>query len=313
MGISIKHVWATVGFLWFAGAPPALAQLGTESVTVKSPNGGECLIPGSEITVTWEGAGYDHVAITHRTDNNQPPTWQQDFSAWAPYHPIRGTSFKWTVPNITSNSVRLWIEAHNSAHVRLALDSSNNVFTISHTCGVDEPPSTTAPQVSQILVKNTVYQTSDTIEVPKGTDLTVVGTAGSSGAVTLYVGSEKKFTVTAEQDGKWTFDIFTHNLTEGAYQVDLETSGSPRTKAFLFTVIPLGQKPSTPPPSNTTVPPPTSTDTDGSAERTTADFPYLPVGITAGIAILGGTIVYLVIKHRGKRIDNTPTEPPTIT
>ncbi len=290
---------------------PAFAQLGTESVTIKSPNGGECFIPGSQVYIAWEGTGYDHVAIGYRTDANQPPTWGLDYRAWD-VHWASGTTFKWTVPNITSNSVRLWIEAHNANHARVALDSSNNVFTISNICDVGDPPSTTAPQVSQILVKGSIYKTSDTIEVERGTDLTIVGTAGSSERVTLYVKSEEKtFFVTAGQDGKWTFDLFTKNLADGSHQVDLETVGSVRTKAFTFTVIPLGQRPSVLPPPPTSSPP-LPTEKDGSVERTDEAFPYVPLAYALGAALIAGIVAHIIIRRRGKRIDQTPAEPPTL-
>ena len=289
----------------------ALAQLGTESVTVTTPNGGECYIPGSQVNATWQSSGVDHVALGYRTDNNPPPTWQQDFQSWDA-HPVNGTIFKWTVPNITSNTVKLWIEGHNASHAKLALDSSNNTFTISNTCGIDEPPAA-GVQVTQVLVGSTIYQTTDTIEVDKGKDLTLVGTAGGNDVVTIYVTStEKKLSTTAGSDGKWTFDIFTQDLEEGMHQVDLETANSPRAKAFSFRVLPVGQAP-TSPSSPSTPTPSADTTSDSSVQRSEGGFPYLTLGVTAGAALLAGVVTYLFVKRRGKRVDETPTEPPQIS
>ena len=290
------------------------AQLGAESVTVTVPNGGECYIPGSEVTVTWQVNGVDHVALGHRTDANQPPTWQSDFQAYDA-HPVFGTSFNWTVPNITSNAVKIWLEGHNPSHARIALDSSNNTFTVSNTCGVDEPPSTTAPQVTQVLVGSTVFSATDLVEVPQGTNLTLVGTAGVNEALTIYVTNpEKRLTTTAGADGRWTFDIFTSDLSLGDHQVDLESTGSLRAKAVSFKVIPEGQEPTTPPTPPPSPTPPSPTSPEGALTVTNGEFPYLAAG-AAGVAALAiGLGAYYFLRKRRPQVDQTPpTQPPQIT
>jgi len=216
------------------------------------------------------------------------------------------------VPAITSSTVKLWIEGHNSSHAKLALDSSNNTFTVSNTCGVDEPNANSL-QVTQVLVGSTAFAPTDPIEVEQGANVTLVGTAAANESITIYVkNEEKKLSVTAGQDGKWTFDIFTSSLALGDHDVDLETSTSPRAKALSFRVRAVGESPSSLPPASSTPTEPLPTASDNAVTRLTADFPYVTVAIVAGIALLGGLVTFLVLKRRGKRVDVTPTEPPII-
>lgn len=304
-------ITVTGSLMLFAGSTYAL---GTEYVEVTYPNGGECLVPGSEVTVTWKGEGFTHVAITHTQDDTPPPSWQQKFDVWTPNHPVYGNSHKWQVPNITSNSVMLWVEAHNDSHARLDLDNSNSFFTVSDTCGVDQPPSTIAPQLTQVIVGGTVMSPGETIEVAKGKDITLVGSAKAEETITIYVTSlEKKFSVKADSKGAWTFDIWTRNLSEGLHQVDLETASSPRSKALTFKVIPPGQTPSYSPAPPAVSVTPTPTPQSGSVTKRSGPFPYLAAVVVGAMAVIGGTVTYFLLKRRKKHLDETPTEPPKIT
>lgn len=296
--------------LLFLGALNLAAQ-GTPSVTVTYPNGGECLIPGSKVYITWTIQGdINHAAIGHRFDDQVPETYKQDNAAWD-FHPVSGNQFLWDVPRQNSSTAKLWIEAHDALDNRLAIDASNNFFTISDTCGVDEQPAPTAPQITQVKIGDRVFQPTETIEVEKGTNLTLVGTAPVNEVVTVYVKTtEKKFTVTADTEGKWTFEIFTKNLAEGPHQVDLETATSPRAKALTFIVLAIGQAPSVSAPSGSTT---AGTDRNGTIQRVDGSLPYVELGASLAAALLAGTLTYFMVRRRVQRVDQNSVEPPQIT
>jgi hypothetical protein len=318
-----KENWLIAILLILATVLPGkiLAQLGSDKITVSYPNGGECLIPGSQVTVTWTKEGsVDHVAIGYRTDNNQPSSWDKDYQAWDD-HPVYGTSFKWTVPNVTSTTVKLWIEGHPggegaASHARVAIDSSNNAFAISNTCGIDQPPSASGPQITQVLIGDKSFVPTETIQIEKGQDVTLVGQANSNETVTIYVKTnEKRFSAQADGDGKWTFDIWTKNLETGQHQVDLETPTSPRTKALVFVILEVGQAPTTPLPSPQSKLPTEQTPAQsGSVERTTGPFPLVALGAGIGVTVLVGIVTFLMVRRQRKRLDETPTvQPPELT
>ncbi|PNU18571.1 hypothetical protein C2E25_16995, partial [Geothermobacter hydrogeniphilus] len=88
-----------------------------------SPNGGEILTVGSNVTINWhphpDAASY---LLRFSTDNGS--TWQ-----WLRSN-VTGTSFVWTVPNIPSDQVLLRINAKNAAGNFIGNDFSDATFRI---------------------------------------------------------------------------------------------------------------------------------------------------------------------------------------
>jgi hypothetical protein len=95
------------------------------TVTLSQPNGGESLRGGQSYNITWEASGtINHFNLKYSTDGGTTyPNTITDSAS--------GTSYTWNpVPSISSQEVRVRIEAHNAGHTVLASDESNANFTI---------------------------------------------------------------------------------------------------------------------------------------------------------------------------------------
>ena len=145
------------------------------SVTVTSPNGGECLVQGATFTITWTQTNVDHAAIYYTTDGGvTTPTFGSWFFMFNSGDP--STSHDWVVPlTVDSDTVRIWVEGHDAGHTqRLAIDSSDSNFMIKPSCST---PDTTAPNVSITSPLNgaTISGTSVTITATASDNVGVVG------------------------------------------------------------------------------------------------------------------------------------------
>lgn len=102
-----------------------ISTLGTRSVKVLSPNGGERIIAGSTQAITWRADGIQSVKIEFTS--NSGLTWN---SVSASSIPNKGT-FDWVpVPNITSDKCKLKI---TDAQDATFFDESDNYFAITPT------------------------------------------------------------------------------------------------------------------------------------------------------------------------------------
>src|SRR3989338_7544190 len=116
----------TLGFSFFI-SPVSFAA----SVSVVSPNGGQCYTPGSTVSITWSGTDYDHVALAYRMESEgSPPMYSSNPSVWNIMHPASGSTYGWATPSGISTGVpyKIWIEAHSPSHGYLAVDSSDWSF-----------------------------------------------------------------------------------------------------------------------------------------------------------------------------------------
>lgn len=107
----------------------------TGSVTVAFSY--SCVVPGTVKTIQWTGSGYDHVALAVRPDaEGQPSLYTVNPYSWNIAHPVSGNSYSWAVPTTLSINTpyRIWIEAHDSAHGSLAIDSSDTLFYVLTSC-----------------------------------------------------------------------------------------------------------------------------------------------------------------------------------
>ncbi len=102
-----------------------ISTLGTRSVKVLSPNGGERIIAGSTQSITWKADGIQSVKIEFTS--NSGLTWNP---VSASSIPNKGT-FDWVpVPNITSDKCKLKI---TDAQDATFFDESDNYFAITPT------------------------------------------------------------------------------------------------------------------------------------------------------------------------------------
>lgn len=128
-------------FLWSGLAFAQTIQVTAPIIQVTAPNGGECFTPGSTVNITWNGAGFDHVAITYSLESNgMPPAYSVDSSAWKIAHPISGAfSYSWVTPTRIPTGVafKIWIEGHSDSHQRLVIDSSDLSFSFAERCTVN--------------------------------------------------------------------------------------------------------------------------------------------------------------------------------
>lgn len=126
--ISLTSKFLLITISLFAIFPsPVFAQ----TISVTAPNGGQCLKGGSSYTITWSFSGVDHVAIAYRPDGSQPATYLGGGSYFA--HPTTSgaTSYNWTVPSDTvDNTVKIWLDGHNTSHGSLGQDGSDTGFSI---------------------------------------------------------------------------------------------------------------------------------------------------------------------------------------
>ncbi len=94
------------------------------SVTLLSPNGGEAYIAGETVAVTWSstGSAMSYVSLYYTTDSGTTySTIVEDVT--------NNGSYSWTVPDVDSSSVTLYIVGSDLA-TNLANDVSDAVFTL---------------------------------------------------------------------------------------------------------------------------------------------------------------------------------------
>ncbi|MFN4234777.1 MAG: YCF48-related protein [Bacteroidia bacterium] len=100
----------------------AAFTISTPSLTVTSPNGGENWLVGSNQTITWTTSGtISNVDLLYSTNGGS------SYNLIASNISNTG-SYNWTVPNVTSNQVR--IRVRHSAYPSSIFDDSDNNFTI---------------------------------------------------------------------------------------------------------------------------------------------------------------------------------------
>lgn len=120
-------------------------NINAASFSISNPTSGNCFTPGQTITIRW-GVSTDpttkHYAIAYRTDGLQPPQWTSSPGAWNIGHDFGGigsTSISWSIPNVNSTNVKIWVEAHKNNHSRVEIVSSG-AFSIMPNCSTTPPP-----------------------------------------------------------------------------------------------------------------------------------------------------------------------------
>ncbi|UCH95029.1 MAG: hypothetical protein JSV88_32905 [Candidatus Aminicenantes bacterium] len=118
----------------------------TNTITIKSPNGGETWQAGSTRNITWKGSiTYSKIDIEYYNGTN----WNIIMNGTAD-----DGVYEWTVPNVSTTKARIWIKGYDG--ISNPTDYSDDTFTIS---GDGLPPSITiiAPTGGDILTGGTNY------------------------------------------------------------------------------------------------------------------------------------------------------------
>ncbi len=95
------------------------------TVTVTDPDGAESLVGTDAFSITWtsSGSGIDHYKILLSTDGAASfPTVVVASDAASPY--------AWTIPNVTTTTARIQVQALTASNSLLALDDSDANFSI---------------------------------------------------------------------------------------------------------------------------------------------------------------------------------------
>ncbi len=114
--------------------------------SITSPSAGSCFTPGQVVNITWGQTGApasNHYAVTYNTSGTTPQSYTINSGAWVIGHNFGGvneTNISWTIPNISSTNVRVWVEAHKNNHDQTEIVSSG-VFSIKSNCSSSPPPS----------------------------------------------------------------------------------------------------------------------------------------------------------------------------
>ncbi len=115
------------------------------SVTVVQPNGGESINGNSSYNIVWSsgGSGISTYRASYSTDAGG--SWTVVASG------LTSNSIAWTVPNVSTSSARVRVEALDASNAVIATDDSNANFTIvaqSTPPPGDTPPSNPPPVVN---------------------------------------------------------------------------------------------------------------------------------------------------------------------
>ena len=115
------------------------------TVAVTAPNGGTTLVAGQPTSVTWNHTGtINHYRLKLSTDGGSTYGTTLSASATSPY--------SWTVPDVSSATARIQVEALDASNNVLAADSSDTDFAIAQTS-----VTVTAPNGGETLTGGAPY------------------------------------------------------------------------------------------------------------------------------------------------------------
>ena len=105
------------------------------AATVTYPVGGEVFIAGQAITITWSLDAANHIELSYTTSGADCGTNDGGFCSVPPgysciNHPVGGTSYAWTVPDVSTTTARIRVEGHTSTHDASGPASCSGNFTI---------------------------------------------------------------------------------------------------------------------------------------------------------------------------------------
>lgn len=152
-------------------------------VILLAPVAGQCFEHGSAMSISWTIENADHAALSVTTDGG---VTTPVFGSWF-FMQDAGqalvTSYSWTVPtNITSDTVRIYVEAHNASHTqRLAIDALDANISLRQSCSAPQsspselPPAPAPASSGGGGGGGGYYAPTDTVPPPQVTDFRARG------------------------------------------------------------------------------------------------------------------------------------------
>lgn len=169
--LSSRNIVSIALFLSVFVVIPIFNALAIPSITLIQPNGGECYLPGSTVTISWTGSEYDEVSLTYRTETQAaPPPWSPETAAsWniTGSSPITGNSYLWHTPTAIQMGTpyQMWIGAHKgTTRMTVAADQSDAFFSFSTSC-----PSSSTDTGSTNNLEDTTPPVITSVRVPSET------------------------------------------------------------------------------------------------------------------------------------------------
>jgi len=193
------------------------------SVTVKTPNGGETLVGGTNATITWKASDYWPTSGFGASDSDLTIDiyYQYDGGVWTPIATGEANdgAYLWTVPDINSTQCLIKVDATDAAG-NVGSDASDGVFTIT---AVAPPSDITAPTVTVTRPnggETFVGGSQEFILWSASDDVTLQGDL----TINLYykVGSGSWIDIAAgeDNDGAYKWDVPEINSTQCLIRVD---------------------------------------------------------------------------------------------
>lgn len=209
------------------------------TLTLNSPNGGECFVIGNTYTVNWSSSENAHFAfyyVKNTTASANPPST----GSWT-VHPISATPWSWTpISSDATDSGNIWIEGHDASHSRQTIDGSNDVFAVRTECSAPSISNVDAGSIDQdsaIITWTTNEASKSQVEYGAttnyGTKTSIQQTGGVTGhSVTLSnltKGTTYHYRVISQ-------DLAGNTATSGDFSLTT-TGGSDNTKPGAITTL----------------------------------------------------------------------------
>ncbi len=196
------------------------------SMTVTAPNGGEALTGGGTYNLTWSATGVsDTVNLYYSLDSGI------NFPNVIALAQTNDGSYTWTVPNITSGTVKVKAVAGSLN------DISDSNFSIAYaTPTVSTANSTIVASPTSVVANGTSFATitvtaKDAGSVPlSGEVVALTSSRGSSDTITTLTG-------TTGADGKATFNVYSSTAGTSTYTATVAGTVLSGTATVVFTAV----------------------------------------------------------------------------
>lgn len=214
------------------------------TITVGAPNGGESWAGGSSHNITWSSTGstISKIKLFYSTDRgvNFPNTIAVD--------EMNDGSYSWTVPNISSGTVKVKVGGYDASGNLVVADVSDSDFTITYTTP-DVSSSLSAVAASPVsVVADGVTLSTITVTVKNS-----AGTSMSGKTVVLSSSRSAQDSVTTVtgvtgSDGKAIFKVSSATAGTSTYTAAVNSTTINQTASVTFTApaapeLSAGEKP----------------------------------------------------------------------
>ncbi|MFA4873577.1 MAG: invasin domain 3-containing protein, partial [Patescibacteria group bacterium] len=196
------------------------------SVTVTTPNGGETLTGGGTYNVTWSAPGVaDTINLYYSLDSGI------NFPNTIATAQTNDGSYTWTVPNISSSTVKVKAVSGSLSDIsdaNLAITYTTPTVSIVNSTIAASPTSVVANGTSFSIITVTV---KDAASVPlSGKVVTLASSRGTTDTVTTVTG-------TTGADGKATFNVYSSTAGTSTYTVTAQGTVLTSTVSVVFTAV----------------------------------------------------------------------------